>query len=86
MKTILFPSCVYFPQQFLVFTTVFFWAFLSVPLVDCSIDLQQESWNELSHQFVHLAKKCYLSRDIFMMRLHHLTDRNVTCNDGTPAG
>lgn len=72
--------------MFLVFTTVFFWAFLSVPLVDCSIDLQQESWNELSHQFVHLAKKCYLSRDIFMMRLHHLTDRNVTCNDGTPAG
>ncbi|PFX31169.1 palmitoleoyl-protein carboxylesterase notum1a-like isoform X1 [Stylophora pistillata] len=72
--------------MFLVFTAMFFWAFLGVPLVDCSIDLQQESLNEGPRQFVHLAKQCPQSRDLFMMKLHHLTDRNVTCNDGTPAG
>lgn len=81
-----FPCCVYLSLQFLVFTAMFFWAFLSVPLVDCSIDLQQESLNEGPRQFVHLAKQCPQSRDLFMMKLHHLTDRNVTCNDGTPAG
>ncbi|KAL9969046.1 hypothetical protein ACROYT_G021210 [Oculina patagonica] len=73
--------------MFRVFTAAFCLSFLSIAVVDCSIDLK-ESVAELTAQFnhlLHLAKGCF-SRDAFSMNRHYLQDRNVTCNDGTSAG
>lgn len=68
--------------MFRVFTAVVCLAIVSIASVNCAVD---DTIAELTAQLTYLAQACY-SSDLSEMKLHHLADRNTTCNDGSPAG
>lgn len=68
--------------MFRVFTAVLIVAIVWFVSVNCAID---DTIAELTVQLAHLAQKCS-ANDVYEMKLRHLTDRGVTCNDGSPAG